>query len=161
MLKEKSSPYPSRGSSLSKTDQPIDDAQALFESLKGRAAPADNRIQQRSSRDYLAGERAKLILLQRQVIQEIARRQRFIVGWSGTQSGDHSKPGDNMTDVDLSGDDKSDSDHSSPDHVQSDSGSTSRVGLYHQAVFQAASSEEDVRTAYEVCTSCILQRIYL
>jgi hypothetical protein len=159
MLKEKSSPYPSRGSSLSKNDQPIDDAQALFESLKGRAASADNRVQQRSSRDYLAGERAKLLLIQRQVVQEIARRQQFVVGWAGTHGEEHRKPGDNMADVNLSDDDKSESDQSSPERVPSNSDTTSRAGLYYHIVLQAASSEEDVRTIYEVRVKYKLERL--
>ena len=154
MLKEKSSPYPSRGSSLSKNDQPIDDAQALFETLKGRTAPTDNRIQQRSGRDYLAAERAKLLLLQRQTIQEVAARQSYIVGWTGTHGDEHRKRGGNMSDVSLSDDEKPDSGDSSPKKLLSNSETDSRAGMYQQSIFEAASSEEEVRTIYEVSSSC-------
>lgn len=149
MLKEKSSAYPTRGSSLgSKHDQPVDDAQALFDSLKARKSPTDRTVQPNSGREYLAAERAKLLLLQRQIIQDLSRRLGFSVGWPGVRDGSHGKYAGGMSEVSLSDEERPESGDESTNG--NDTEIISTAGIYNLDVLRAASSEDEVRLVYEV-----------
>ena len=141
MLKEKSSPYPARGSSLTPThDQANDDAQALFENLKGRRGPGDRNVP-KSGRDQLAAERAQLLLLQRRIIHEVSDQHGFRVGWSATQD-----RGVGLSDVSLNDEE----DDESTKHSDADLSPNTVHGICHQTVLQAASSLDDARAVYEV-----------
>jgi hypothetical protein len=150
MMKEKPSAYPSRGSSLgSKHDQPVDDAQALFDSLKARNSPTDRTlVQPKSGIDQLAAERAKLMLLQRQIIQDLSHRLGFSVGWPGVRDSSHGRYAGCLSEVSLSDEEKSDFRGESPNG--NDTEIISPAGIYNLDVLRAASSEDEIRLVYEV-----------
>jgi trafficking protein particle complex subunit 10 len=149
MMKEKSSAYPARGSSLSsKHDQLVDDAQALFDNLKARKSPTERTAQPKSGLDHLAAERAKLLLLQRQIIQDLSRRLGFSVGWPGVRDGSHGKYARGLSEVSLSDEEKPDLRDESANG--NDTETISPAGIYNMDVLRAASSEDEIRLVYEV-----------
>jgi hypothetical protein len=83
LFKEKSSAYPKRKSSLkpqSALEKSTDDAQTLFENLKTRASAAEG-VQNKSGKDFLAMQRSMLVAMQRRILESLASRQGWKIGW--------------------------------------------------------------------------------
>jgi hypothetical protein len=146
-LKENQSAYPTRKSSLNSptSKRPKDDAQALFEQLKGRSLSLQAGTQNRSGKDYLAMQRAQLVLLQRRLVEVISGRVHFTIGWAkGDQPGSFAA----MKEVNLDAEDSEEEEQSEKSSAEDNGDST--VGICNYVLYEASTSNKALRSAYEV-----------
>jgi hypothetical protein len=146
LLEDESSAYPTRKSSLSTQNlnaNSLDEAQALFDKLKSRT---ENR--NRSGRDFLAAQRAHLVLLQRITLQHTASRYGYHIGWSEKFNQVQGVPAAELSDIDLSDEER-------------DLGQGKRVsynalpkkaldGIYYDALMRSVVSQRELRSSFEV-----------
>lgn len=147
LLKENQSVYPTRKSSLT---SPIhkkqkDDAQALFDQLKGRSASSQPGAQNRSGKDYLATQRAVLVLLQRRLVETMAGNGQFTIGWAKDPlAGSFAA----MKDVSLDAEDSEEEEQ--PELSPADGHVNATDGICNYLLYEASTSKKALRTAYEV-----------
>jgi hypothetical protein len=156
LLKEKPSAYPSRKSSLpppSPQDKP-DDAQSLFEKLQSRLS--NGPTQGKSGQDYLAMQRAQLVMLQRRILGNLGDQHGMSVGWPEARK--HLAGGSKLklTDVSLSEEDEEDTETESP----TESNDATIDGIYDQTLAQALASKSNVLRAFEKLTVAALDLFF-
>jgi hypothetical protein len=141
VLEDEESAYPARSSSLSpglKTSA-IDEAQALFDRLKGRSD-----TQNRSGRDFLASQRAQLVILQRTILKQTASRYGYHIGWSEKINQNHGYSA--LADVDLSDEEESTERRKSIQMLPK----KLLDGIYHDSLMRAVLSQRELKTSFEV-----------
>jgi hypothetical protein len=156
LLKEKSSASPVRRTSLAHSFDQAGDAQSLFENLKSRIASGEGTPKKRTGLDYLASRRTGLLLLQRQILQEIGNEVGFITGLK------HNSSTGVMKDVSLEDDSSVDSEQNSPSAPASVSGQDPPLlwGINHQQLLDALSSLRQTRSLYEEITKDALDHYF-
>jgi hypothetical protein len=146
VLEDEESAYPARSSSLSPglKKSAIDEAQALFDRLKGRA---DN--QNRSGRDFLASQRAQLVILQRTALKHTAHRYGYRIGWSETPNSEQGPSA--LSDVELSDEEESEKRKSIqmlPKKLLD--------GIYCDSLMRAVVSQRELKSSFEVSRRHVL-----
>jgi hypothetical protein len=120
----------------------VDEAQALFDRLKGRAGN-----QNRSGRDFLASQRAQLVILQRTTLKHTAFRYGYQIGWSEKLNQEHGSSA--LSDVDLSDEDdpgeKRQSIQMLPKKLLD--------GIYCDPLMRAVVSQRELKSSFEVSKS--------
>jgi hypothetical protein len=144
VLEDEESAYPARSSSLSPGLKPsaIDEAQALFDRLKGRT---DN--QNRSGRDFLASQRAQLVILQRTTLKHTAARYGYHIGWSEKLNAEQGSSA--LSDVDLSDEEESTEKRKSIQMLPR----KLLDGIYCDALMRAVVSQRELKSSFEVSKS--------
>jgi hypothetical protein len=155
LLKEKPSPYPVRRTSLAHSFDQGDDAQALFENLKSRIASAESVPKKRTGLDYLASRRTDLLLLQRQILQDVGYELGFTIGWK-RQDADVG-----MTEVSIEDDSGTESEQNSTSASAPETDSSVLCGINQQQLLDALSSKRQSRAMYEQITKDALDHYFI
>jgi trafficking protein particle complex subunit 10 len=141
VLEDEESAYPARSSSLSPDlkASAVDEAQALFDRLKGREGN-----QNRSGRDFLASQRAQLVVLQRTTLKHTASRYGYQIGWSEKLSQEHGSSA--LSDVDLSDEDDPSEKRQSIQMLPK----KLLDGIYCDSLMRAVVSQRELKSSFEV-----------
>jgi hypothetical protein len=147
LFKEKTSAYPSRRSSLNPTsalEKSTDDAQALFENLKSRASSTQG-TQQKSGKDLLAMQRSMLVAMQRRILESLASKQGYIIGWpvDGQEGA--------FKDVELDEEDEEEAEERST-NLENEAMKETMTGVFNQTLISSLSSQSSLRSTYEKLT---------
>jgi trafficking protein particle complex subunit 10 len=131
-------------------ERSTDNAQVLFEKLKSTAS-STHGAQNKSGRDFLALQRAMLVAVQRRILEALALRKGYRIGWTA-QTHDSE-----MVEVGLDEENEEEDEENLHTHPMKES----TAGLFDHTLFEAISTLQNLRACYERLTEDCLDLYFI
>lgn len=93
----------------------------------------------------LAAGRAELLLMQRRIVEALAKKKGWLTGWAALLAAK------SLTEIDLNGNGDTESDEQAGEGISSSAAEFAASILLSEKLSSALASMEDFRSTYEVC----------